>query len=111
MLYVRNQWFDAIDHYDRVLIGRLLHAWQGYLCGLKTERALKFQRLSALSISYYKYVCMQAIRTPSIYAMTYIRRKLIRKVWRGFKMHRKMLKTKAIAVTGHFSRFERVVVC
>lgn len=61
-------------------------AFYGYVMMLKNERVRKEYRANA-------------------YAIAHFRRNLLKKTWKCWSLYRKLLRTKAKAVTGHFSRY------
>ena len=82
----RIEWVKAMDFYDDTLLQSTWIALYGYCMNLRTERARKENRQSSISAAHYK-------------------RSLITATFRKWQLHRKLLKAKSIAVTGHFSRF------
>ena len=82
----RNQWFTAINFNDDSLLQQAWVALYGFCANKKKERIRKEYRQASLAVSHYKF-------------------KLVQSVFRRWSLHRRMLRAKAVAVTGHFSRF------
>jgi len=82
----RNNWFTAANFSDDFLLQQSWVALYGYCANRKKERIRKEFRQASLAMSHYKSNLLQSI-------------------FRRWSLHRKMLRAKAIAVTGHFSRF------
>ena len=111
----------AIGKSDRfyrkqLLVRRGLSPWVRLmeLCRLNRIRAKAFYNdnlLQGAFVSLYAY-CQSEKKDrskkesrQSQVALLFRRKRLLRMAWRGFLLHRRMLKAKAVAVTGHFSRF------
>jgi len=82
----RNNWFTAVNFSDDFLLQQSWVALYGYCANRKKERIRKEYRQASMAMSHYKSNLLQSI-------------------FRRWSLHRKMLRAKAIAVTGHFSRF------
>lgn len=82
----RNNWFTAVNFYDDVLLQQAWVALYGFCANKKKERIRKDYRQASLALSHYKSA-------------------LVRQVFKRWSLHRRMLRAKAVAVTGHFSRF------
>ena len=82
----RIEWIKAMDFHEDTLLQSTWIALYGYCMNLRTERARRESRQSSMATAHYK-------------------RELIAAMFRTWQLHRKLLKAKAKAVTGHFSRF------
>lgn len=82
----RTNWIKAMDFYDDSLVQAAWVALYGFCATQKRDRLRRDHRQAALATSHYK-------------------RTLIYSNFRRWALHRRMLKAKATAVTGHFSRF------
>ena len=82
----RIDWVKAMDFRDDTLLQLAWIALYGYCMNLRTERARREYRQGAMAKAHYL-------------------RNLLRCHFHRLKLHRKMLRAKATAVTGHFSRF------
>jgi len=82
----RNNWMAAVNFADDVLLQQAWVAFYGYCANKKRDRVRKEYRQASLAVSHYKH-------------------KLVGSVFRRWSLHKKMLRAKAKAVTGHFSRF------
>eukprot|EP01039_Chlorochromonas_danica_P000095 gene95-102_t len=71
---------------EEQLMGRIWRALRGYVVSVKTERYRRDHQQTVIASAHFN-------------------RSLMRKVWQGWKMYRKVLRAKTIAITGHFSRF------
>jgi len=84
--HTRLNWAKAVNYFDDSLLQATWIAFYGYCMMQKQERMRKEARQSSMALAHY-------------------RRKLVRSTWRRWILHRRMLRAKAVAVTGHFSRF------
>jgi len=84
---------------------------------LENIKALTFRRDRLLQAAWSDFLgSVVALRTErfrlqgraTATACAHYRRRLLRQVWRLLRLHHKVLKAKARAVTGHFSRFTLV---
>ena len=82
----RIDWVRAMDFREDTLLQQSWIALYGYCMNLRTERARREYRQGSTANAHYI-------------------RGLIRAHFAKWKLHRKMLRAKATAVTGHFSRF------
>jgi hypothetical protein len=82
----RNNWFTAVNFCDDYLLQQAWMALYGYCANIKKERIRKEFRQGSLATSHYKH-------------------KLLSALFKRWSLYRKMLRAKAVAVTGHFSRF------
>lgn len=76
----------ALNFRDDFLLQSSWIAFYGYVMMLKNERVRREYRASAFAVAHF-------------------RRSLIKKTWKCWSLYRKLLKAKAKAVTGHFSRY------
>lgn len=79
----------AANFRDDYLLQSSWIALYGYVMMLKNERIRREYRASAFAVAHF-------------------RRSLLKKTWKSWSLYRKLLKAKAKAVTGHFSRFSIV---
>jgi hypothetical protein len=79
----------AANFRDDYLLQSSWIALYGYVMMLKNERVRREYRASAFAVAHF-------------------RRSLLKKTWKNWSLYRKLLKAKAKAVTGHFSRFSIV---
>lgn len=82
----RTNWITAMDFYDDSLLQSAWVALYSFCAMQKRDRMRKEQRQASLATSHYKS-------------------SLLHSNFRRWTLYRRMLKAKATAVTGHFSRF------
>jgi hypothetical protein len=111
---------NSIKFYNTQLIMRLGFSPWCRLLEIKKMNTLKAANfrddylLQSSWIAFYGYVMMlknERVRREyraSAYAVAHFRRSLLKKTWKGWSLYRKLLKAKAKAVTGHFSRYSVV---
>jgi len=111
---------NSIKFYNTQLIMRLGFSPWCRLLEIKKMNTLKAANfrddylLQSSWIAFYGYVMMlknERVRREyraSAYAVAHFRRFLLKKTWKGWSLYRKLLKAKAKAVTGHFSRYSVV---
>jgi len=86
MVQSRLNWAKALYHRDDTLVQQAWIALYGYCMSSRSERARREYRQSSMAIAHY---C----------------RSLLRNTWRRWLLSRRLTRAKAVAVTGHFSRF------
>ncbi len=86
MVEDRLKWARAMNYYDDSLLQQSWIALYGYCMSVRTERARREYRQSSMAVVHY-------------------RRGLIQEMWQRWKLNKRLIRAKAKAVTGHFSRF------
>jgi len=86
MVQSRLDWAKAMYHRDDTLVQQAWIALYGYCMSSRSERARREYRQSSTAMAHY---C----------------RGLLRGTWRRWLLSRRLTRAKAVAVTGHFSRY------
>jgi len=77
---------DAVSFHRDHILPRYWHNLLAYHTAAKTERVRREYRQSAMAVAHY-------------------RRRFLRQHWWHWQLHRRLIRTRASAATGHFSRF------
>ncbi len=86
MVQSRLNWAKSMNHRDDVLLQQTWIALYGYCMSSRSERARREYRQSSMAIAHF-------------------RTGLLRTMWRRWMLGRRLAKAKAVAITGHFSRY------
>lgn len=86
MVQCRLDWAKAMYHRDDTLVQQAWIALYGYCMSSRSERARREYRQSSMAKAHYY-------------------RGLLRGTWRRWLLSRRLTRAKAVAVTGHFSRY------